>query len=177
MVKPYCGIMPTIHPSAFVEDSAQVIGNVSLEQDASVWCGAVLRGDVNDIRIGCGTNIQDLSMLHVSQKSEAKPEGSPLIIGNYVTVGHHVTLHGCTIGDYVLVGMGSIVLDDAVISEEVIIGAGSLVPPRKVLASGYLYMGSPVKAVRELTEDERQHLRRSAAHYIEVADQYRRQGD
>ncbi|MDO4248548.1 MAG: gamma carbonic anhydrase family protein [Neisseria sp.] len=174
-VRPYLQHFPEIASDCYIDDTAVVIGDVHIGPQSSVWPGAVLRGDVNDIRIGSGTNIQDLSMLHVSQPSDAKPEGSPLIIGNYVTIGHHVTLHGCTIGDYVLVGMGSIVLDDAVIGEEVIIGAGSLVPPRKTLASGYLYMGSPVKAVRELTEDERQHLRRSAMHYIEVADNYRHQ--
>ena len=132
----------------------------------------VLRGDVNRIVIGRGTNVQDLSMGHVSHKTADKPDGSPLIIGDYVTVGHSVILHGCTIGNECLIGMGSIIMDDVVIPDRVMIGAGSLVSPGKVLESGMLYMGRPAKAVRTLTEEETAYLRYSAGHYIRVKDNY-----
>ncbi|MDO5059953.1 MAG: gamma carbonic anhydrase family protein, partial [Neisseria sp.] len=122
--------------------------------------------------IGRRSNIQDGSVLHVTGASAAKPEGSPLIVGEEVTVGHKVTLHGCTIGNRVLVGMGAIVLDDAVVEDEVIIGAGSLVPPRKRLESGFLYVGSPVKAARPLSDEERAFLRQSAQNYVNVAADY-----
>lgn len=115
----------------------------------------MLRGDVNSITVGARSNIQDGSVLHVSHKTAAKPEGSPLVIGEDVTVGHKVMLHGCRIGNRVLVGMGSTVLDDAVIEDDVMIGAGSLVPPRKRLEGGYLYVGSPVRQVRVLTDEEK----------------------
>lgn len=115
----------------------------------------MLRGDVNSITVGARSNIQDGSVLHVSHKTAAKPEGSPLVIGEDVTVGHKVMLHGCRIGNRVLVGMGSTVLDDAVIEDDVMIGAGSLVPPRKRLEGGYLYIGSPVRQVRLLTDEEK----------------------
>ena len=111
-------------------------------------------------------------MLHVSHKNDAKPNGSPLVIGEDVTIGHHVTLHGCTIGNRVLVGINTIVLDDVVIEDDVMIGAGSLVPPRKRLESGYLYMGSPVQKVRPLTDKEKEFLPYSARHYVKVANQY-----
>ena len=157
-VRPYLHYRPHIAPNVYIDPSATVIGDVWLGEDSSVWCGSVIRGDVNHIHIGRRSNIQDLAMLHVSHKTEQKPEGSPLLIGDDVTVGHHAMLHGCTIGNRVLVGMGSIVLDDAVVEDEVVIGAGSLVPPRKRLKSGFLYMGSPAVAVRELTDAERAHF-------------------
>jgi len=131
-----------------------------------------LRGDVNRIVIGQGSNVQDLTMGHVSHKTPGKPDGSPLLIGDYVTVGHSVVLHGCTIGNECLIGMGSIILDDAVIPDHVMIGAGSLVSPGKVLESGMLYMGRPAKAVRALTPEEIAHLRYSAEHYIQLKNNY-----
>ena len=134
-------------------------------------------GDVNTIQIGKRSNVQDGSVLHVTGGSANHPAGSPLIIGEDVTIGHHVTLHGCTIGNRVLVGMGAIVLDDVVIEDEVIIGAGSLVPPRKRLQSGLMYMGSPAKAVRELTEAEKAFLRQSAQNYVATAAAYRQMAD
>ena len=134
-----------------------------------MWPLCVLREDVNTIRIGCRSNIQDGSVLHVSHPTAAKPAGSPLVIGNEVTIGHRAMLHGCTIGSRVLVGMGTIVLDDAEIGSDTVIGAGSLVPPRKRLAGGFLYMGAPVRQIRALTEAEREHLRYSAAHYVKLA--------
>lgn len=156
----------------FVHESAQVIGDVTLGPDSSVWCNTVLRGDVNRIVIGTGTNVQDLTMGHVSHKNPKKPEGSPLIIGDHVTVGHSVILHGCRIGNECLIGMGSIVMDDVVIEDRVMLGAGSLVSPGKVLKSGHLYIGRPAMPVRELTADEIAYLKYSAEHYIRVKDNY-----
>lgn len=163
---------PQIHETCMIDPASVVIGEVSLAQDVSIWPCAVLRGDVNSITIGARSNIQDGSVLHVSHKTAAKPEGSPLTIGEDVTVGHKVMLHGCRIGNRVLVGMGSTVLDDTVIEDDVMIGAGSLVPPRKCLESGYLYVGSPVRQVRPLTEEEKAFLKYSAAHYVKLSKQY-----
>ena len=156
----------------FVHDTAQVIGDVTIGADSSVWCNTVLRGDVNRIVIGTGTNVQDLAMGHVSHKTAKKPEGSPLIIGDHVTVGHSVILHGCRIGNECLIGMGSIVMDDVVIEERVMLGAGSLVSPGKTLRSGHLYVGRPAVAVRALTAEEIAYLKYSAEHYIRVKDNY-----
>ena len=168
----YLNTTPFVGDRVFLHSSCQVIGDVKLGDDSSVWCNTVLRGDVNRIVIGRGTNIQDLTTGHVSHKTEAKPEGSPLIIGDYVTVGHAVVLHGCIIGNECLIGIGSIILDDVVIPDRVMIGAGSLVSPGKVLESGMLYMGRPAKPVRALTEKEIEHLRYSAEHYMRVKDNY-----
>lgn len=145
---------------------------MKLGDDSSIWCNTVLRGDMNHIVIGRGTNVQDLTMCHVTHKSAAKPDGSPLIIGDYVTVGHSVILHGCRIGNECLIGMGSIIMDDAVIPDRVMIGAGSLVPPGKTLESGMLYMGRPAKAVRTLTAEEIAYLRYSAENYIRLKNNY-----
>ena len=169
---PYKDLTPKIALGAWVHPSAQVIGDVSLGPDASIWCNAVARGDVNHIRIGAGTNVQDLTMCHVSHKTPAKPLGAPLTIGSYVTVGHSVILHGCQIGDECLIGMGSIVMDDVVVEDRVMLGAGSLVAPGKRLLSGMLYMGRPAVAVRALTDAELAFLRYSAEHYIRVKNGY-----
>ncbi|KGQ54951.1 carnitine operon protein CaiE [Gallibacterium anatis] len=168
-IRNYLSFTPQLGKDVYVDEAATVIGKVWLEDQVSIWPGAVLRGDVNDIRIGARSNIQDLSVLHTTRATADNPKGSPVQIGEDVTVGHSVTLHGCTIGNRVLVGMGSIILDDAVIEDDVIIGAGSLVPPRKHLKSGYLYLGSPVKEARPLTEEERKFLRISAQNYIDTA--------
>ena len=168
----YLDTSPVIGDKVYLHPSCQVIGEVTIGEDSSVWCNTVLRGDVNRIVIGRGSNVQDLSMLHVSHKTADKPDGSPLIIGDYVTIGHSVILHGCTIGNECLIGMGSIVMDDVVIPNQVMIGAGSLVSPGKVLESGMLYMGRPAKAVRALTEAELAHLHHSAEHYIQVKNNY-----
>ncbi|UOP04237.2 gamma carbonic anhydrase family protein [Conchiformibius kuhniae] len=173
-LRSYLNTFPQISDGCYIDESAVVIGDVAADAQASVWPGAVIRGDVNFIRIGKRSNIQDLSVLHVSHKTEAKPEGSPLIIGDDVTVGHRAVLHGCTVGNRVLVGMGTTVLDDAVIEDDVMIGAGSLVPPRKRLQSGWLYIGAPVREVRPLTEEELAFLRYSAAHYVYLAGHYNR---
>jgi carbonic anhydrase/acetyltransferase-like protein (isoleucine patch superfamily) len=164
----YQAAYPQLGSAVYVHPSAQIIGEVQIGADSSVWCNAVLRGDVNHIHIGHSSNIQDLSMCHVSHKHPDKPEGSPLVIGNFVTVGHAVILHGCRIGDSCLIGMGSIVMDDAVIEARVMLGAGSLVAPGKVLESGYLYMGRPAVRVRALTPAELAYLTYSAEHYVRV---------
>jgi carbonic anhydrase/acetyltransferase-like protein (isoleucine patch superfamily) len=168
----YLTTFPRLAERVFIHESAQVIGAVEIGEDASVWCNAVLRGDVNSIRIGRGTNFQDLAMGHVTHKTEAKPNGSPLIVGDFVTVGHAAILHGCTIGDESLIGMGSIVLDDAVIERHVMLGAGSLVPPGKLLESGFLYLGRPATKIRALTSEEIGFLRYSAEHYIRTKNNY-----
>lgn len=168
----YLGTYPRIAEGVHIHESAQVVGDVVLGEDSSVWCNAVLRGDVNRIRVGRCSNVQDLTMCHVSHKTPSKPEGSPLLIGDYVTIGHSVILHGCRIGNECLIGMGTIVMDDAVIPDWVMIGAGSLVPPGKVLESGMLYVGRPVQPVRKLTADEITYLRYSAEHYVRVKNNY-----
>lgn len=168
----YLGTSPIIGERVYLHPSCQLIGDVTMGDDSSVWCNTVLRGDVNRIVIGKCSNVQDLSMCHVSHKTAAKPEGAPLIIGDYVTIGHSVILHGCSIGDQCLIGMGSIIMDDVVVPDHVMIGAGSLVSPGKELQSGMLYMGRPAKAVRKLTEDELAYLRYSAEHYMRLKNNY-----
>lgn len=168
----YQGISPVLGAGVFVHHSATLIGDVALADDVSIWPGTVIRGDVNHIRIGSGSNVQDLSMLHVSHKSSWDPAGSPLIVGQHVTVGHRVILHGCTIEDECLIGMGSIVMDKAIVQKHVLLGAGSLVPEGKVLESGYLYLGSPAKRIRPLTEQEIQHFMYSAQHYMRLKAHY-----
>ena len=171
-IRSYLDQSPEIASSCYIDEMSVIIGDVKLAENVSVWPFAVIRGDVNSIQIGKNSNVQDHCMLHVSHKNPSKPNGSPLIIGEDVTVGHHVTLHGCTIGNRVLVGINTVVLDDVVIEDDVMIGAGSLVPPGKCLESGYLYMGSPVKKVRELTEKERAFLPYSAQNYVKVSRDY-----
>lgn len=171
-LRPYLDIYPSIESRVFIDPSSVVIGDVRLAEDVSIWPLSVLRGDVNYIAIGARTNIQDGSVLHVTHKSASNPQGNPLIIGEDVTVGHKVMLHGCTIGNRVLVGMGSIVIDGAIIEDDVVIGANSLVTQGKRLESGYLYTGSPAKAVRKLTDAELAHLRYSANNYVEWKNNY-----
>ncbi|SHI23543.1 gamma carbonic anhydrase family protein [Ferrimonas marina] len=171
-IKGFSSIKPTLADGVFVEESAVLYGDIQLGNDSSVWPLVAARGDVNRIRIGARTNVQDGSVLHVTRTSDAHPEGYPLVIGDDVTVGHKVMLHGCTIGDRVLVGMGAIVLDGAVVEDDVMIGAGALVPPGKRLASGYLYVGSPVKQVRALSEEEISFLKASADNYVRLKDAY-----
>jgi carbonic anhydrase/acetyltransferase-like protein (isoleucine patch superfamily) len=171
-ISSYLNTSPTLGDRVYLHPSCQVIGDVKIGNDSSVWCNTVLRGDVNRIVIGRGSNVQDLTMGHVSHKTADKPEGSPLIIGDYVTVGHSVVLHGCSIGNECLIGIGSIILDDVVIPDHVMIGAGSLVSPGKVLESGKLYIGRPAKLMRDLTPEEIAKLRYSAEHYMRVKDNY-----
>jgi len=149
----------------YIDPSAVVIGDVILKDHSSIWPLVVIRGDVNQITIGERSNIQDGSVLHVTHRSEKNPLGHPLIIGDDVTVGHKVMLHGCRIGNRVLIGMGSIILDAAEIEDDVLIGAGTLIPSNKKLISGYLYMGNPVRQIRPLTNDEIKGLKKSAENY------------
>ncbi|MBK0019359.1 MULTISPECIES: gamma carbonic anhydrase family protein [Kosakonia] len=172
VLRPYKDLFPTIGQRVMVDPTSVVVGDVRMAEDVGIWPLVVIRGDVNYVEIGARTNIQDGSVLHVTHKSSYNPEGNPLLIGEDVTVGHKVMLHGCTIGHRVLVGMGSIVLDGAVIEDEVMIGAGSLVPQNKRLESGYLYLGSPVKQIRPLTEAEIEGLKYSANNYVKWKDEY-----
>jgi len=161
---------PDIHPSCYIDGTAYVNGNTQIGEDSSIWPMTVVRGDINKISIGKRTNVQDGSVLHVTHGSDySTAEGFPLIIGDDVTVGHKAVLHACTIGNRCLIGMGTIVLDGAVIEDEVIIGAGSLVSPNKRLESGYLWLGSPAKKLRPLTDQEKSFLRYSAEHYVALA--------
>ena len=166
MLRPYRGVLPEIHPSVFVEESAQVIGDVKIGEGSSVWFNAVIRGDVHSIRIGRRTNIQDGSLLHVTRGEW------PLILGDEITVGHGVTLHGCVIKDRCLIGMGAILLDGVQVGEECIIGAGALVTERTVIPPRSLALGLPAKMVRPLTEEEILGLRQSAERYADLAREY-----
>ena len=152
-------LVPEVDPSAFVADSAQVIGDVNLGADSSVWFGTVIRGDSDHIRVGAGSNIQDASVLHADR-------GFPLTIGERVTVGHQVMLHGCTIGDETLIGIGAVVLNGARIGRNCLVGAGSLVTEGKEFPDGSMILGSPAKVVRQLSPEQIEGLRRSAEHYI-----------
>lgn len=171
-IRSYKGIAPKIGQDVYIDETAVLVGDIKIGDDSSVWPLVAARGDVNHIHIGQRTNIQDGSVLHVTHKNKENPNGYPLIIGNDVTVGHKVMLHGCTIQDRVLVGMGAIILDNVVVEQEVMIGAGSLVPPNKVLESGYLYVGSPVKQARPLTDKERAFLQKSADNYVQNKNDY-----
>ena len=164
---------PLIHPAAYVDESAVVIGDVEIGEDSSVWPLCVIRGDIQRIRIGARTSIQDGTVIHVTHDSRFCPGGQPTLIGNDVTVGHKVILHACTIEDFCLIGMGAIVMDRAVVQARVTIGAGSVVPPGKVLDSGFLYVGSPVRQVRPLNERELEFLEYSAQNYRRLKERHR----
>lgn len=175
-IRTYQGKTPSLGERVFVDASAVVIGDVEIGADSSVWPLVTIRGDMHRIRIGARTSVQDGSVLHITHAGPFNPDGFPLTLGDDVTVGHKVLLHGCTVGSRILVGMGSIVMDGAVIEDEVILGAGSLVPPGKVLESGYLYVGSPVKKARPLTDKERAFFTYSAGNYVKLKDQHIAEG-
>jgi carbonic anhydrase/acetyltransferase-like protein (isoleucine patch superfamily) len=162
-VRTFGGKSPSVHASAFVADGAVVLGDVEVGAQSSVWFGCVVRGDVNSIRIGARTNVQDLTVIHVTSRTH------PTVIGDEVTIGHRVVLHGCTVKDRCLVGIGSVVLDGAVVGPEAIVGAGALVPPGMVVPPRTLVLGSPAKVKRDLTDEELEALRRSADNYVEYA--------
>lgn len=164
--------IPHLADSVFVDESAVVTGNVSIGEDSSIWPCCSVRGDIHSISIGARSNIQDGSILHVTHDSEYAPGGNKLTVGNDVTVGHNVVLHACTVEDLCLIGMGSIVLDGAVVQSGAMVGAGSLVPPNKVLEGGYMWLGSPVKKIRELTDKEKAFLEYSARHYVKLKDRH-----
>jgi carbonic anhydrase/acetyltransferase-like protein (isoleucine patch superfamily) len=163
---------PKVAESAFVDDSAVVTGNVTIAADSSIWPMCSVRGDIHSIYIGQRTNIQDGSILHVTHDSEFAPGGNALSIGNDVTVGHNAVVHACTVEDLCLVGMGSVLLDGATVKSGAIVGAGSLVPPGKELDGGYLWLGSPVKRVRQLTAKEKAFLEYSASHYVDLKNRH-----
>ena len=175
-IRTYQGVKPQLGEKVFVDASAVVIGDVHLGDDSSVWPLTVIRGDMHRIRIGARTSVQDGSVLHITHAGPFNPDGFPLLIGDDVTIGHKVMLHGCTVGNRILIGMGSTVMDGAVIEDDVILGAGSLVPPGRVLESGFLYVGSPAKQARPLTEKERAFFTYSAANYVRLKDQHLAEG-
>lgn len=172
-VRSFQGKTPRIAPSAWIDPTALVIGDVTMDADSSLWPMAVARGDVHGITIGERTNIQDGSILHVTHESEFSPGGQGLVIGNDVTVGHRVILHACTVGDFCLIGMAATVMDGAVVGPRSIIAAGSLVPEGKQLEGGFLYLGSPARCMRVLSQEELRFLEYSSWHYARLKDQHR----
>jgi len=166
---------PKIGDNVYIDPEACVIGDVKIGADSSVWPMTVIRGDVNSIRIGERCNIQDNSVLHVTHDGPYVPGGNGLILGNDITIGHRVILHGCTLHDFCLIGMGATVMDGAVVEQDVIVGAGSLVTPNKQLKSGFLYTGCPVRQSRALTNDEIESLRYSSTHYVRLKNTYLKQ--
>jgi carbonic anhydrase/acetyltransferase-like protein (isoleucine patch superfamily) len=171
-IRKFDNIVPKIHPTAYVDSQACVIGDVEIGKNSSIWPMTVVRGDVNFIKIGDDSNIQDASILHVTHKSEQDLNGGPLIIGNGVTVGHGAILHACEIGDYCLIGMGATVMDKCVVEHHAIIAAGSVVPPNKHILSGELWLGNPAKIVKDLSKKQRAELEYSAHHYVKLKNKY-----
>lgn len=171
----YNGKSPVIEEFVYIHESAVIIGDVTLEKHVSIWPTAVVRGDVQTVTIGTGTNVQDGCILHVSHDSKYTPGGFPLIIGHGVTIGHRAVVHAGTVGNYCLIGIGAIIMDGAVLEDYVMLGAGALVPPGKKLEGGYLYVGAPAKKVRPLDEEEKRFLEYSYQHYIQLKDEYLRQ--
>jgi carbonic anhydrase/acetyltransferase-like protein (isoleucine patch superfamily) len=175
-IRSFRGLTPKLGHRVFIDESAVVIGDVEIGDDSSVWPTAVIRGDMHKIRIGTGCSIQDSSVLHITHASEYNPGGWPLIIGDRVTIGHGVILHGCTINDDVLIGNGATVLDGVEIEPQVIVGANALVPPGKKLAGGYLYTGSPCKQARPLSEKEKVLLNYMDNNYVKLKNEYLAEG-
>lgn len=173
-IRPYKNILPKIAASAYIDPAACVIGDVEIGEDSSVWPMVTIRGDVNIIRIGARTNIQDGSVLHVTHEGgPLSPNGNGLFVGNDVTVGHNVVLHACTVEDECLIGMGAVLLDGCVIKRGAMVGAGSVVPPGKILEGGYLYLGAPARQARALNQKEIDNLQYSAKHYVKLKNDYR----
>ena len=168
-VSAFEGVEPSIDEQVYVDVSAKILGQVVIEKKCSIWPMVVVRGDVNSIYIGEETNVQDGSIVHVTHDGPFTPGGAATHIGQRVTIGHQAIIHACTIGDETLIGMGAKILDKAVVESHVMVGAGSLVPPGKVLTSGYLYVGSPARQVRPLTEDEIAQIRYSASYYYQLS--------
>lgn len=175
-LRTYKNKTPQYAPTCYIDPSAVIVGDVTIAEDASIWPLVAGRGDVNYIKIGKRSNIQDGSVLHVSRATDSNPEGYPLIIGDDVTVGHKCMLHGCQLGNRILVGMGAIVMDGVVVEDDVFIGAGTLVPPNKRLESGYLYVGNPMIKKRPLKESEVNFLSQSAQNYVELKNEYLDEG-
>ncbi|MFY9295276.1 MAG: gamma carbonic anhydrase family protein [Clostridiales bacterium] len=169
MIKEYNGHKPHIHNSCFIAENTTIIGRVTIKRNASIWYGTVIRGDDNYISIGENTNVQDNCTIHIA-------EDYPTIIGDNVTIGHGAIVHGCKVGNNVLIGMGAIILDGAEIEDNVLIAAGSLVSPGKKMPSNTLVMGSPAKVVRELTKEEIVNIKNSADYYVKLAEEYKKIG-
>ena len=171
-IRPYKGIIPTFGNECYIDETAVFVGEIECGADVGIWPLVAARGDVNYIKIGNRTNVQDGSVLHVTRRTEKFPEGFPLIIGDDVTIGHKCMLHGCTLGNRILVGMGAIIMDGVVVEDDVFIGAGCLVPPNKTLESGYLYVGNPAKKARPLKDEEIAFLKQSAENYVRLKNEY-----
>lgn len=167
MIREFGGHKPKIHPSAFVHETAEIIGKVTLEKNASVWPYCVLRGDIADIFIGEGTNIQDNTVIHTN-------EGKPSILGKGISVGHSVILHGCTVKDHCIIGMGAILLDGAVVEEECIVGAGAVLSPNTKIDKGSMSLGVPARVIRSLRPDEVEHIHWNAQEYLRLSDAHRK---
>jgi carbonic anhydrase/acetyltransferase-like protein (isoleucine patch superfamily) len=161
IIKSFNGKLPKIHESVYISENVSIIGDVEIGENSSVWFGAVIRGDVCNVKIGNNSNIQDNAVIHVNYNM-------PSIIGDFVTVGHDAIIHGATIGDFVIVGMGAIVLDGVKVGKNVIIAAGSLVPPRMEIPDGVMVMGVPAKIVRTLRDEEIEHIKKNALDYVEL---------
>ena len=172
-IRPYRNKLPALGERVYVDPAAVVIGDVILADDVSIWPGTVVRGDVNYVRIGARSNIQDGSVIHVSHAGpHTRLDGYPTLIGEDVTVGHKAVIHACTVGDGALVGMGALVMDGAVIGKHAFVGAGALVAPGKKIGEGELWVGSPARRVRRLTDAEIEGLIYSAGHYVRLKDEY-----
>lgn len=171
-IRPFQNTTPKLGERVYIDPKSVIIGDVELGDDVSVWPMAVIRGDVHSIKIGNACSIQDGAILHVTHDGPYSPGGKPLILGQGITIGHQAVLHGCTIEDYCLIGMGSRILDGVHVEHHVMIAAGSIVSPGKRLESGYLYLGNPARAVRKLSAEEIEQLEYSAAHYVRLKDKY-----
>jgi carbonic anhydrase/acetyltransferase-like protein (isoleucine patch superfamily) len=169
MIRVHRGVTPKVAPSAYVDPSAQVIGDVEIGEESTIWCNTTLRGDVNSIRIGAGTSIQDNTVCHV----DSHGRGYPLIVGNRVTVGHSVVLHGCILEDECLIGIGAILLNGAKVGKGAVVAAGALVPEEMEVPPGMVAMGVPAKVRREVTPEERERFRVNADNYITLGRVYR----
>ncbi len=171
-VRSFDGMAPSLAAGAYVDETALVLGDVSLGRDASIWPMAVLRGDIHSIAIGECSNVQDGTVLHVTHPSRYNPGGHKLVIDSHVTVGHHVTLHGCHVDHHSLIGIGSVIMDGVTVEPHMIVGAGSLVTPGKRLEGGYLWVGRPARRTRSLTDDELSYLEYVATHYVELKNRH-----
>ena len=171
-IRSFKGISPQLGQRVYIDPASTVIGNVSLGDDVSVWPGAVIRGDMHSITVGHRSNVQDNAVLHITHASQYNPGGFPLTIGDDVVIGHRAILHGCTLGNRILVGNGAIVNDGATIEDEVIVGAGCLVPPGKRLESGFVYVGNPCRQMRPVSDQEKMFFRYSPSNYVKLKDAY-----
>jgi carbonic anhydrase/acetyltransferase-like protein (isoleucine patch superfamily) len=173
MIRPFHGIEPKIDPSAFVAETAVIIGDVEIGPQSSIWYNCIVRGDVNSIRIGSRSNVQDMSVLHVTHQKDADDPGAPLVIGDDITIGHGCTLHGCTLRDGCFIGMQAVVMDRAVVGEGALVGARALVTEGTIIPPRTLWLGSPARYQRDLTPEESERLKQAALNYVEYGQQYR----